>query len=152
VKENEGVMSKFGTHIDTLINHLCLFYAMVEDIKTTLEEKQKYESIETLIDNLTDKLKSDSTKEFKEVITYLENINKRVKLIAKFYSVPIEELNLPPRPYKRLKSEGIDTIGKIIKHSAEELRDRKIGFGSRCLLYTIEALNKYGLSLKEEYE
>ncbi len=38
-------MFKFGTHIDTLINPFRLFYAMVEDIKTTLGEKQKYESI-----------------------------------------------------------------------------------------------------------
>jgi DNA-directed RNA polymerase subunit alpha len=61
---------------------------------------------------------------------------------------PIEELELSARSFNCLKREGIDTVGKLITYSEQDLLDIK-NFGQKSIEEVKEKLNNMGLSLKE---
>ena len=61
---------------------------------------------------------------------------------------PIEELELSARSFNCLKREGIDTVGKLITYSEQDLLDIK-NFGQKSIEEVKEKLNNMGLSLRE---
>ncbi|MCL5985339.1 MAG: DNA-directed RNA polymerase subunit alpha [Actinobacteria bacterium] len=61
---------------------------------------------------------------------------------------PIEELELSARSFNCLKREGIDTVGKLITYSEQDLLDIK-NFGQKSIEEVKEKLNDMGLLLRE---
>ncbi|MGH3155208.1 MAG: DNA-directed RNA polymerase subunit alpha C-terminal domain-containing protein, partial [Streptosporangiaceae bacterium] len=64
-------------------------------------------------------------------------------------AIPIEELNLPVRPYNGLKGEGIDTVGQVVAHTESELLAIK-NIGERSVQEIEEKLHDLGLTLTDE--
>jgi len=60
----------------------------------------------------------------------------------------IDELGLSVRSHRCMERLGIETIGELIQHTAEDLLSSK-NFGKASLTEVKNKLNQYGLSLKE---
>jgi DNA-directed RNA polymerase subunit alpha len=99
----------------------------------------KLNSLEATIDELTKELEAQIN----------EYMNSTVKPLLKHYHIPIEDLNLPPRPYRCLKKAGINLLGQLLQNSPYDLLDLKNGFGKKCLQDVVQALSKYSLVLKK---
>lgn len=85
----------------------------------------------------------------KKAEEYLDKARFIVEDVPRYNSIPIEELNLPPRPYNALKKAGIDTVGQLIINSEDELLALKNGFGKKSLQDTKKALSKkYGVDVR----
>jgi carbon monoxide dehydrogenase subunit G len=63
-------------------------------------------------------------------------------------SIPIQELNLPPRSYNTLKGAGIDTVGELVARTEDELLAIK-NIGERSVQEIEEKLGEVGLGLAE---
>jgi hypothetical protein len=53
--------------------------------------------------------------------------------LAALLASPIEELDLPVRPFALLKREGITSIGELLDWTAQRLIDDVLNFGPKCL-------------------
>ncbi|MFQ6098491.1 MAG: DNA-directed RNA polymerase subunit alpha [Armatimonadota bacterium] len=64
------------------------------------------------------------------------------------YTYRIEDLDFSVRTYNCLKKEGIDTLGKLVQNTEEDLMAIR-NFGRRSLNEVIEKLAQFDLQLKE---
>lgn len=133
-----------------------------------MEPEQKLESLQQVINNFINEFGEESKKNLEHVLENLKHrINEEVingltgvmnnyieqcKNIIKYSHLPLGDLNLSVRAYNKLREANIDTIGKLIRHSPEELLALKNGFGKKSLWDVKQALSRYGISLRDKYK
>lgn len=72
-------------------------------------------------------------------------------VVDKKREMMIEELDLSVRSYHCLKHAGINTVGELAQHTAEDMMKVR-NLGRKSLKEVIQKLNEIGLSLKDSYE
>lgn len=113
-----------------------------------MKQSLNFETLEAMLKEACREFEENKIKSSEEFIQKVTGAMKHFYLIIKFENVPIEELKLSSRPYHAFKKSGINTIAQIINHSEDELLTLKNGFGKKALFQTKQALNKYGLDVR----
>ena len=82
-----------------------------------------------------------------KIVTYWSN---GVEVTGpEFLDAPVRELNLDVRARRCMTKLGINTIGDLVRHTAEDLLECR-NFGVTSLKYLRERLAEYNLKLRGE--
>lgn len=81
-----------------------------------------------------------------KIVTYCSN---GVEITGPLLDAPVTELNPDVRARKCLNKLGINTVGDLVRHTAEDLLECK-NFGVTSLKYLRESLAEHNLKLRGE--